>query len=487
MNAPTSPREHLVALASFAPRLARAAWAGGVAFLVGLVVTIILSLLTSRLYRSEAVLAYERGVQGSALGGEEAAGRSIGGRLKDMVTSRTRLEGLIKEMKLYRSVIEKRGLVEATEEMRRYLSISSREGYTHRVTYDGESPDLAKSVLERVVNGVVEEDRQRRAKEADETKRFLDAERRHADEDLEEQGEHAGGLSDQASPARLRDRRRRGAPTGGLIRAADRDRLGASGGEVASLEMQAAQLEESLAAAGRSPERQRRAGPRSIPSCRRRASALRPSSRRPSGIWRTSRCTSRTSTRTSSWPCGGWPIAETAQRQAERAAASWRPPAPSDGRPPARGRSRTARAAALRRALAAVRQQIAVTRGRSQPRVELPKTSSSVVTIDTDWTRLNRDVSEARERQSQLEAKQFQAELAATLTAAGQGGQLVVVDPPFRPEPSDRGRAVERSRWSGWSDRSCSGSWCSGCSRLSTIGCTPSATSRASWTAASSS
>ncbi len=56
-----------------------------------------------------------------------------------------------------------------------------------------------------------------------------------------------------------------------------------------------------------------------------------------------------------------------------------------------------------------------------------------MVAVDNDWTRLNRDVSEARERQSNLEAKQFQAQLAATLTAGGQGGQLLVADPPFRP------------------------------------------------------
>jgi hypothetical protein len=64
-----------------------------------------------------------------------------------------------------------------------------------------------------------------------------------------------------------------------------------------------------------------------------------------------------------------------------------------------------------------------------------------VVAIDTEWTRLNRDVSEARERQVQLEAKQFQAELMATLAGGGQGGRLVVIDPPFRPvKPITGGR-----------------------------------------------
>jgi len=68
-----------------------------------------------------------------------------------------------------------------------------------------------------------------------------------------------------------------------------------------------------------------------------------------------------------------------------------------------------------------------------EQRSPVRRLATAAVTIDTDWTRLNRDVSEARERQSNLEAKQFQAQLAATLTAGGQGGQLLIADPPFRP------------------------------------------------------
>jgi hypothetical protein len=44
-----------------------------------------------------------------------------------------------------------------------------------------------------------------------------------------------------------------------------------------------------------------------------------------------------------------------------------------------------------------------------------------------------RETNEARERQSQLESKQFQATLMATLTSGGQGGRIVVADAPFRP------------------------------------------------------
>ena len=87
----------------------------------------------------------------------------------------------------------------------------------------------------------------------------------------------------------------------------------------------------------------------------------------------------------------------------------------------------------MRHALGAIRSQIASVKARSAPRGDVPRAPSSMVAIDTEWTRLNREVSEARERQNQLEGKQFQAQLAATLIAGGQGGQLVVADPPFKP------------------------------------------------------
>ena len=45
----------------------------------------------------------------------------------------------------------------------------------------------------------------------------------------------------------------------------------------------------------------------------------------------------------------------------------------------------------------------------------------------------DRAANEARERQQQLESRQFQAQLQATLVADNQAGGLIVVDPPFRP------------------------------------------------------
>jgi hypothetical protein len=98
------------------------------------------------------------------------------------------------------------------------------------------------------------------------------------------------------------------------------------------------------------------------------------------------------------------------------------------------------RLASLRRALAAVRAQISGARTRSAPRPLTPLPAQGTVAVDTEWTRLFRDVSQARERQSQLESRQFQATLFATMAASGEAGKLVVVDPAFRPTRPVAGR-----------------------------------------------
>jgi uncharacterized protein involved in exopolysaccharide biosynthesis len=418
--------------ASIAPRFLRGAWAGAIALAVGLAATAGAAISTTRLYRSEAVLVFERGVQ-AGIGQDGDSSRGVTGRLNEMLNSRQRLESLIREMKLYKRVLDQRGQVEAVEEMRRRIKLSNREGYTYRVSYDGESRDLAKDVLTRLTASVVEEDNRRRNQDAEEARRFLDAERKQADEDLKQKEK---ALAEFLIKHPQLAAEAGAATTGGLIRAADRDRLGASGGEVASLELQAAQLEESLAAAG---------APRVVGG----RVVVGPSADSPLVVAHTrAQAELQAAQRdlvdkqlhlTNEHPdvkqaVRRMAVAEAAERRAAAALAAWKPAPASEAPAVAAGDSTAgARAAALRRALSAVRQQIASVKGRGAPRGETPRGSTAVVAVDTDWTRLNRDVAEARERQSNLEAKQFQANLAATLTAGGQGGQLLIVDPPFAP------------------------------------------------------
>src|SRR5262245_48112087 len=106
-----SPRAELAVFASIAPRFMRAGWAGAIGLVVGLGVTAARAMSTTRLYRSEAVLVYERGVQ-AGINNEGDSGRAVAARLQEMLTSRQRLESLIKEKQLYARLVDQKGMVE---------------------------------------------------------------------------------------------------------------------------------------------------------------------------------------------------------------------------------------------------------------------------------------------------------------------------------------------------------------------------------------
>jgi uncharacterized protein involved in exopolysaccharide biosynthesis len=438
MPAPTTPREHLAALLTFVMRLRRHWRAGAVGLIVGVLGTTVVVLRLHRLYQSEALMAWESGAKEVTLGTEPVSSRAMAARVTDMITSRQRLERIIKAANLYKPIVAKLGMVEAVDEMRKHLKVSPREGMTYKVSYDGDTRELARDVLKQVLDDVIAEDRQRQSHEAEESRRFLDEERKQADDDLK-QKEAALSAFIAQHPQLASEVGR--AASGGLIRAADRDRAGVVTGDVASLEMQAAEIEQSLAALGDRPGAPGLPGvdPR-LTQAQVHAEAELQAARADLADKQARLTNEHPDVKTALRRVA---LAEATAKQAEAALAAARaaaaaaaptaaPPADADGRE-----------AALKRALAAVRQQIAAAHARTTPRPELPKATGSMVSIDTDWTRLNREVAEAQERQSRLQAKEFQADLAAALAAAGEGGRLVIVDDPFLPLRPIAGRRLK--------------------------------------------
>jgi uncharacterized protein involved in exopolysaccharide biosynthesis len=429
MGAPISfsPREQLVALIAHLPKAKRSAWIGGLVFALGLAATAVWVLSARRLYRSEAVVVYEPGVRTASADPEGESATAVGSRVQDMLSSRQRLEAIIKEMNLYPEIAENKGMAEAVDEMRRRLKLPSREGYIFRVTYDSEGRELSQKVLERVLSLVIDDDRQRSQRSASEAKTFLDAERKSAEDELKTKEAALGAFL--TKHPQLAAETALGANAGGMIRAADRDRMPAATGEIAALEMQLAQIEGDLAAAGvragstLAPEdpllaaaRTRAQGDLQVAQTELRVAQARFTNEHPDVRAASRRVTD----------------AEMALRRAETALATAPRRELSAAASPA-DNAAAGRITALRKMQQAIRSQIGALRSRSGPKVEMPKAATSVVAIDTEWTRLTREVREARDRQEQIESKQFQAQLSATLATAGQAGRLVVVDAPFLP------------------------------------------------------
>jgi hypothetical protein len=401
--------------------------------LVGLLGTAAAVVSTHRLYRSEAVVMYEPGAANVASGGGESP-RQVSSRLQDMVASHQRLEGIVRDLNLYPSVVERRGIVEAVEEMRARLKVTGREGYTFRISFDIDSRERSQEVLAYLLKSILADDARRRQKEADDARTFLDTERFKADTDLKEKESALAtflGKHPQLAGETL--------TTGGTIRANEKG-VGSSSGELASLEMQGASIEEALAAALRQPIGPGPRGPASLDPSIAAAQA-----RAEGDVHAAERDLADKQARfTDEHPdvkAAAFHLkqAQAALRQAQLSATASLAATPlAPGIDPSgqtdENAATASRVGALRRALSAVRSQISAVHGRTAaPKDDTTRNAKTMVSVDTEWTQLARAVAEAHERQQQIESKQFQAQLLATLVAGNQAGGLVITDPPFKP------------------------------------------------------
>jgi uncharacterized protein involved in exopolysaccharide biosynthesis len=425
---PFSPRESLASLAALLPRARRAAWVGGIALAIGVALTAAWAVSAKRMYRSEAVVVYERGVNASPTEGAEGeSATSVGARFNDMLTSRQRMEAVITEMDLYHGLVDRKGMVEAVDEMHKRLKVSARDGYIFRVTYDSDSRDLAQNVLDRMLKLVIDDDKSRIQRNATEANKFVETERARAEADLKEK--EATLASFLTKHPELAAESAGAASAGGVIRANERQRAPENGSAIANLEVQAAQIEGELAAAGARPAAV--GGTIEDP-------ALVAARTRAHADLQTAQAElhDREARYTNEHPdvkAARRRVAETeaAFKHAD-AALKAAPRLPVAAAAPADDVN-SGRIAAQRRALGAIRSQIASLRAQSNPRQEIPRAPTSVVAIDTEWTRLTREVSEARERQDKLETKSFQTQLAATLASGGHAGRFMIADAPFKP------------------------------------------------------
>lgn len=439
-----SPRDYLVAVLGFVRRVFRSKRLGLLVFVLGLGVTGVVVFFAKRQYKSETVIFYDRGVRaGTVTGGNEPESpHQVSLRVNEMLLSRQRLQKAIEDFNLYPAIVSEHGHVEAVDEMKRYLKFSARDGYTYNISFIADSRDGAQKALAGLAKGIVDEDAAARRREAESAKKFLDVEKARADDELKKRETALGSFL--ASHPQLAAESATVATAGGSIRAADRAASGS--GDVVALELQASQLEEMIASGSTAKQASSAVAAAIDPGivgAKARAEAAAIAARKD--------LADRRATFTDEHP-----DVKNAQRRVAEAEADLRrasgalasataalPPPPSPDSPmPAADDSAAVgqRSSSLRRALSAVRAQIAAVRNRSAPKNEITRTGQGTVAVDTEWTRLSRDVAEARERQEQLESKQFQASLLATLASTGEAGRLVVIEPAFRPMRPVAGR-----------------------------------------------
>ena len=440
MKAPPSTREQLDRLMVLVRR-SLAFWKRGLAvFVVGALLAVPFVLTRPRSYRSETVVLYQETMRSSDVTGGEGSSegaRRVGGRLRELLLSRASLEPIISDLNLYPDKIIRGEPIEAVEEMRKNILFRAQlDGDTYNISFTGDSPKEAQEVTRRLGECIIQEAARGREGKANTLKEFLTA------ESLRNEAELRQKEADLARFVALHPEF--AARLQGLPPQANAPAGQGAGGRVgdpmlSSLEVRAARIDRQLA-------------PKTLPSnaTTKPGATFQPPPDNPELVAARRNLADKLSLYTDKHPDviaarSRLQAAEQAQADVNAAAlAAWQAQQDDDPGPPANATDE----AALRKELASLRAQIAARRLALRGSPGTPADSgvnaeTSAPALELDFRRLQAEVSDARDRQQQLEQRLFRASITASSVMDDRNIQVSVLDPAYLPvRPSSKPRSM---------------------------------------------
>jgi uncharacterized protein involved in exopolysaccharide biosynthesis len=435
MNAPPNPREQLERVLAIVRR-ARTYWKRGLAvFVVGALIVVPMVLRRPRSYRSDTVILYQETIQASDVtGGDQASegARRVGARLRELLLSRASLEPIIHDLNLYPDKIVHGEPIEAVDFMRKNIVFrAQQDGDTYEISFTGDSPPVVQEVTRRLGDCIIQEATKRRESKAKTLKEFLAAESVRTEAEFKQKQsdlatfvvlhpEYAGRL--EGLPA--------AAPSTKMAAGATGDPL------LAALEARSAAIE-------------RRLAPHTAPSTPLPpTAAFQPPPDSPELVAARHNLADRAALFTDKHPDviaarSRLQAAEDAQLAINAAAlAAWQAQHGVDPGPP----PNPAEEANLKKELATLQVQIAARRahpGASPDSVPSAGSAPEGVApaVELEFRRLQGEVSDARDRQQQVQSRLFRASIAASSVMDDRNIQVSVLDPAYLPV-----RAISKPR-----------------------------------------
>jgi len=425
-------------------------WAPAMALVfIGGAASIAFAFTRPRIYKSECLILYREGIRSSDLGGPDSGGdpaRKLGMKLKEMVLSRTRLQQIIDEFRLYPLIVEDRGYVDAVDEMRAHIAFRVKDGDTFGLSFEGEDARRVQAVTARLSEALIGENTKTRAEQAEVTKEFLDVEKQRTESELKEKetnlakflAKHPEFAKETAAPS-----------AGTAIRATASKTPAAkvSDPTLLALEREAGRIQERLGmqtAVKKKKPGEPEADPKLTAEKANAEADLNAAQKE---------LAEKLAQFTEQHPDvrAAKVRVKTAETRLKRAsdaflAGSAVQQAKKEEQDLNEG---IIDRATLENELRKVNDEIAAHRNKVKQQNEsaAPQAESQgaswIVALETDWTRLNREVAEARERNQNLQTKQFNASMAESAAASGRNRQMVIVDPAYKPtHPAKPGRAI---------------------------------------------
>lgn len=147
--------------------------------LLSLPVGLMLYLMTPKMYEATCLLSYQQQkINPNKMSPDvESRIRDIVSTITQLVTSRTNLEGHIKQLNLYEKEIKKLPMEDVVDVMRRDIKIQpSREGDTFKISYVGKDPGKVVKVTNALAAKFIEENLKYREERAVETSTYTNEE-----------------------------------------------------------------------------------------------------------------------------------------------------------------------------------------------------------------------------------------------------------------------------------------------------------------------
>ena len=395
---------------------------------VGAALSVGFALTRAHGYQSETTLLYRQLIPESVLEGRDIprGARELAARYREMSMSRDALREVIEKLDLHPEIVERRGMSAAVEEMRERVDFGDRGAGAFRISYIGDTPEMAQKVTERLAQALIEQDDELRREQVAVTNEFLEAEKQAADKVLEERERRLAEFlaenpefAEEAGP---------GTPQGAWTRAL-RQRFGdtpvASDPQLAALQRQRERIHARLDEPDEARARERRRAERRLDA----AEANVESARRDLEVM-----VGRYTEQHPDLIAAELELASAQRRLRE--AESMLPPDPAEG----------AALAALHRELQEVEREIAnrraALRSTRESALGPPEEAHWVVALESEFARLLRDLEEAKERVDALEHRLFTAQIRASSEILASS-RLVVIDEAFEPaRPVGRSRRV---------------------------------------------
>jgi uncharacterized protein involved in exopolysaccharide biosynthesis len=361
-------------------------------------------------YRSETVILYSQGVRQTEPGEQDDNPRNESVRLKELLMSRPKLAGVVTRFGLYPTTRSQYGMSDAVEELKRHIEFRAPGGDTFSIAFTGSAPSEAERVTQALGELVIAGDAELRKTQAEQARDFLTTER-------------------ASKGAELREAEQRLAEFMGKHRRFALDTTPLAAG---------AAIRASMAPAGpvyvtRAP----RSASAPAPATTGAAASTPSASGAPDAGERARALAALAAARANlaeqlEHYTPAHPDVRAAQSEVDRAMARVAAlgPEPRPSAAPAAAPS-TATTATTAPATNAPVHHVSLA---AIPAPRPPEPGEDVVGLETEWLKLTRDVTAARQRVDQVEAALFKADVVASSERAGRAVQITVIDPAFLPE-----------------------------------------------------